>query len=229
MVHEQPTLDAVSKNLPQDFSLDAEELTSMLTDMGVIKTGSDDGDEPPPQVERVAPHAQMQQVEREIDRGERDADTGKRIAPEAKITEGQARHFVDVANERLSKARETMVTVQNTLKARRADLSAEILGWQQLFRPLQQTREQLMREHLAANLQHKMDVKAGKIAPPRRAGKGKSYIDQTSGRGGDANDFARRYTGEHSGLGGAPVSKGAHRNAYPSQYQNRRVKLPSEA
>ena len=246
MVHEQPTLEAVAKNLPQDFALDAEELTGMLAEMGIIKTGSDDGPpEPPPQVERMAPHTQM--IEETptgeklpapetldkigvLDRAEggRPHDPPAGSTVEAKITEGQARHAVDVANARLSAARETMLTAQNRLKARRADLSAEILGWQTLFKPLQQSREDLVRETIRANQEYKQAIKDGKIAPPPPRTRGRSYIDQTSGRGGNASDFARRYQGEHAGLGGAAVHKGGRRNAYPSQYQGRQVKLPSD-
>lgn len=248
MVHEQPTLEAVSKNLPFDFAADADELEGMLTEMGIIKTGSDDGPpEPPPLDNQLPPQVATYQTGwsrgnlpapkslKKIavpDRPEAEQphDVSATSTPQPEITEGEARAMVTAANTRLTRARETMFTAQRELKAHRADLSAEILGWQQLFKPLQQSREQLVKEHLAANLQYKMDVIAGKVPPPpRRAGKGKSYIDQSSGRGGNADDFARRYQGEHSGLGGAPVSKGQRRSAYPSQYQGRQVKVPSEA
>lgn len=239
MAHEQPTLEAVAKNLPQDFALDAEELTGMLAEMGVIKTGSDDGPpEPPPPVAHAqmiaetptgeplaAPETLNKIGVPDRPEGEQPHDPPANSTPEAKITEGQARAMVNAANARLSRARERMVTAQNALKARRADLSAEIREWQLLFKPLQQSREDLVRQHIAANQQYKQDVKDGKVPPPRQGGpRGRSYIDRTSGRGGNANDFARRYQGEHAGLGGAPVHKGARRNAYPSQYQGRTVK-----
>lgn len=120
---------------------------------------------------------------------------------------------------------------QRTLKARQGDLATEIHFWQLLFKPLQQSREDLVREHIKANQQHKQDVKDGKAQLRPQRGRGRSYIDRMSGRGGDANDFVRRYEGVHTGLDGAPVSvsKGARRNAYPSQYQGRSVKLPSQA
>lgn len=239
MVHEQPTLEAVGKNLPPDFSADEDELTAMLTDMGIIKTASDDGPpEPPPQVPHTTgwsrgklPAPETLEKIAVPDRPEsgepHDPAPASTLQPE--ITEGQARHAVNAANARLTSARETMVTAQITLKGRRADLSAEILGWQQLFKPLQQTRDQLVQQHIQANQKLKQDIKDGIVPPPARRQRGKSYIDQTNGRGGNADDFARRYTGEHSGLGGAPVSKGNRRNAFPSQYQNRQVKPPSEA
>jgi hypothetical protein len=243
-VQEQPTLEAVAKNLPQDFAVDADELNGMLTEMGIIKTGSDDGPpEPPPQIahapmiaetptgEKLPPPETLNKIALP-DRagGEQPHDPPVTSTPEAKISEGQARAMVTAANARLSRAREAMLTAQNRLKARRADLSAEVREWQLLFKPMQQSREDLVRQHIAANQQYKQDVADGKIAPPRQAGpRGRSYIDRTSGRGGNANDFARRYQGEHASLGGAAVHKGARRNAYPSQYQGRTVKQPSDA
>ena len=244
MVHEHPSLEAVSKNLPQDFALDAEELTGMLGELGIIKIEVEDHPHPAHEAPHIAqmieetpsgePLAAPETLEKIAlpDRAEggEPHDPPATSTPEAKITEGQARAMVDAANARLGRARETMLTAQNTLKAWRADLSAEILGWQTLFKPLQQSREDLVRQHIAANQQYKQDVKDGKAPPPVRGGpRGRSYIDQTSGRGGNANDFARRYQGEHAGLGGAAVHKGARRNAFPSQYQGRQVKVPSDA
>jgi hypothetical protein len=235
MAHEQPTLEAVAKNLPQDFAVDAEELSGMLGEMGVIKTGSDDA--PPPQVahaqmieqtptgEKLPPPETLEKIALpDRPEGEQPHDPPAASTPEAKISEGQARAMVTAANARLTRARERMVTAQNVLKARRADLSAEILGWQTLCKPMQQSREDLVRQHIAANQQYKQDVADGKIAPPTPRTRGRSFIDRTSGRGGNANDFARRYSGEHASLGGAAVHKGARRNAYPSQYQGRTVK-----
>ena len=248
-LHEQPSLDVVASHLPKDFELEEFELSSML---------ADDTPDEPPQVESTAPVpgwealraglAHKQMIE-ETPAGDPLPKTLDKITssqefedapphslpaeatPVPEINEQQARAVLTHSNKRLADARSAMVVATETLKNLRANLSTEIYRWQLLFKPVQQTREQLVRETIAANQQLKQDIKDGKVAPPRHGGpRGRSYIDQTSGRGGSANDFARRYQGVHTTVNGQPVkvTKGARGNAFPSQYQGRTVKVPSD-
>ncbi len=54
--NEPMTLEQVAAHLPKDFDLEADELSGMLDAMA---HDNDAPDEPPPQVERVAPHAAL--------------------------------------------------------------------------------------------------------------------------------------------------------------------------
>lgn len=224
----------VKDHLPPDFELDAAEVSGMLDEMA-------HGDEPTPepwqatceqlaaaQLIETTPEGTPLKTIEEILPLQAAEDEPPHDPPAKVITEAEARTALDVANARLAKARETMVLAQRALQAKRSDLSAQIHLWQLLFKPLTQTREQLVRETLAANQKYKQDLKDGKVAPPPLRGRAKSYIDQTSGRGGNANDFARRYQGVHTNNNGEPVKvyKGGRRDGIPSQYQNR--KLPSQ-
>jgi hypothetical protein len=232
-VGKTPVLKFVARLLPNDFSADQEELDGMLADM----QDQDKPPEPPPQVERVAPRALMitetpdghplgelpQVAEDEPPQVEAADDT-----VETTLTERQARAVFDQAHKRLDRAQAAMAIAQETLKQLRGGLAAEIASWQLLFKPQVQTREQLQRETIAANQAYKQAVKDGTVAPPVRgpSGRGRSYIDRASGRGGDGSDFARRYQGTSSSLGGAKVYKGARRDGLPSQYQNQRTTPP---
>jgi hypothetical protein len=230
-VGKTPVLKFVARLLPNDFSVDQEELDGMLADM----QDQDEPPEPPPQVERVAPRALMIAETPDghplgdVPQVAEDEPPQVETAPEPPtLPEAQARAVYDHAHKRLDRAQAAMAIAQETLKQLRGGLAAEISSWQILFKPAVQTREQLQRDTIAANQQYKQDVKDGKVAPPVRgpSGKGRSYIDRASGRGGEGNDFARRYQGTSASLNGAKVFKGGRRDGIPSQYQNQRITPP---
>jgi hypothetical protein len=230
-VGKSPVLKFVARLLPEDFSVDQDELDGMLSNMQEQDTPPE-----PPQVERVAPRALMIA---ETPDGHPLGDTpevAEEVAPEVEaadepmLPERQARAVLEHSQKRLDRAQAAMAVAQETLKQLRGGLASQIYAWQLLFKPVAQTREQLQRDTIAANQKLKQDIKDGLVPPPVRgpSGKGRSYIDQTSGRGGDANAFVRNYQGTSPSLNGAKVYKGARRDGLPSQYQHQRIKLPSQ-
>jgi hypothetical protein len=230
-VGKTPVLKFVARLLPNDFAVDQDELDGMLVEMN---GGQDQAPEPPP------PQVRPLMIDKTPD-GQHTLGTAPQVAEdeppqveaaddtvETTLTEQQARAVFDQAHKRLDRAQSAMAVAQETLKQLRGGLAAEIASWQLLFKPQVQTREQLQRETIAANQAYKQAVKDGTVAPPVRgpSGKGRSYIDRASGRGGDGSDFARRYQGTSSSLGGAKVYKGARRDGLPSQFQNQRTTPP---
>jgi hypothetical protein len=86
------------------------------------------------------------------------------------------------------------------------------------------SQEMLVRDHIAANQQHKKDVKDGKVAPRQRRHVADSYFDRAGAWGrGDANSFVRR-----SHNPGQPW-RGGNRGAFPASMVNAPVKTKGEA
>lgn len=237
-----PSLKLVSRALPEDFALDQIELDAMLAAMNQPSP-----DEPPPMIEAdpvkrdadghplipvnlVARPKSLEKIDPpHANEPAQPHDDTANSTGEPEIGEREARAILDHSNRRLSKARSAMVVAAETLKTYRADVSSAIYQWQLLFLPQQQTFESLIRDTIAANQQYKQDVKDGKIAPPPRQGRGRSYIDQTNGHGGTASDFARRSQLQTAGTEGKPVYKGYRRQSLPSQFQGRQIRPPVKA
>ena len=205
------TVELVSRALPGDFQLDAEELDGMLADIAPP-------DKQPPLIEAAQPEPV---VATDTTAGQSERRDGPRLpepvetTPAPEIGEREARAILDAANKRLSVSRGEMVIAQEKLKQLRGDLATAIFGWQQIGQPQQRTFENLIRDEIRKNQQFKMDVATGKIPPPQRGGpRGRSYIDQSRGYRGDANDFARRSVQETAGLGGQRLVKGHNRGAF---------------
>jgi hypothetical protein len=206
------SLKLVTRILPDDFGLDQDELDNMLAD--------------------IAPQdaAPLEIIGESLPIHE--------VAPAVEIGKREAWAILDGASARLRRAQAAMVLAQETLKLKRGDLAQAIYQWQLMEpKPKEQSFSDLIRDQIAANQKYKMDVYEGKVAPPPRRGKGKSYIDQTNGLGGDAGDFVRRTNQAGAGLGGAQVFKGFRRNGVSQKeaaqinaqrIRDARAKLPSE-
>lgn len=197
------SMKLVARQLPGDFALDADELDSMLADIAPQDKPPLEGSAPET-LEKIASPDAIKEGQSPIDAAE--------VAPQVEIGEREARAIHDSAQLRLKKARDEMVVAQETLKNLRGDLASAIFYWQQLCRPQQQTFSDLIRDQIAANQKLKQDIKDGKVAPPPRGGKGRSYIDQTNGHFGDGNDFARRSNQTTAATSGHQVHKGFRRN-----------------
>jgi len=132
--------------------------------------------------------------------------------PAAEVSEA-----IRINDNELALARSALRDAQTNQKATRADLSRAILAWQTGGRaPL--TREQLVRETIAANQQEKLDRKEGRVPPRPERRVANSYMDRVGSMGhGDANDFARKQ-----------MNTGHRRGSFPASARGRQVRLPSE-
>ncbi|HVA17450.1 MAG TPA: hypothetical protein VMV59_07020 [Candidatus Dormibacteraeota bacterium] len=217
-----PSMKLVTRALPGDFFLDSEEYLGTLQALGVIEVEhapapAPEPVEPPPQARptdimrdtpdgrplAAAPPETLDKIGslRASESEQPDDDTAN-TTPHPKISEGQARAMADTANRRLDLARANFAIGQGKLKSLRADLATRIYEWQLLGRPIAMTREALMRSHIAseqATKQRRAD--AGKRGQRMSTSKFPAQ-DPRTGRMG---------------------TKGNHRGAYPSTYQNRRV------
>lgn len=243
---EDPTFENVTKQLAAypDFDYDPQEHERMLVAMGLVEAEP----EAPPQVvpEVAAPSAlslyvaplakdtppkSLEKIEppREAEPAapsNSPADATPRPDPRAAF---EARAALDACNRRLDKLRSDLVVAKGKLKEHRADLAQAIFYYQQLGTPQQMTREQLVRDTIAANQKYKQDVKDGKVPPPRRPGaKGKSYIDQINGHYGDANSFVHGNMQESASTQGKPIYKGYRRQAFGANLKGRQVRVPSD-
>ena len=104
---------------------------------------------------------------------------------------GYAERDVEVAEQGLQEARKQVQQAHAAVKHARSLVSRALVAFNAEFPPI--TRETLMRETIAAEQQHKKDVKAGLVAPQRQSPIANSAIDRTAAysHGGNADDFAR--------------------------------------
>jgi len=161
------TLPAIQIMLPGNFDLDEVELKNVIAAMDAPEQVDTSGVvETPP-----APIPDEPQPE----------------PPTMTHEEAQAR--IAALNEKLARLRAELERLSRCQRKARTDLAAAV----QAFVTGQQPRtfDALVREELAANQQHRADVKAGLVPPRQYNQRGKSYIDRMSSRGGSAEDHIR--------------------------------------
>lgn len=154
------------------------------------------------------------------------------IKREIQGTERAQLHDTIVAlNKQVQILQGDKVTAEQYAKDAREDLARAVFQWQ--TRGGQKNkygREQLIRDHLKANFEYKLAVAEGRIIPPPqpRTAQG-TYRDRVGAWRGDANDFVRRYQGQHGqSVVGQTVHKGDARGAYPKSALGRVVRPPTE-
>jgi hypothetical protein len=150
------TLPAIQILLPADFDLAEQELKDTLALMG---------SEPP-----------------EVTAESADAAPAEPTAPT--MTREQAQERVRLAHADLAAHRADLIRCGNRQRKARADLGAAISAF--IAQQAPKTREQLIRDEIAANQQFKADVAVGKVRPRERPRPGRSVVDRIASyqRGG---------------------------------------------
>jgi hypothetical protein len=222
--NEPMTLEQVAAHLPKDFDLEADELSGMLDAMA---HDNDAPDEPPPQVERVAPllidatpdghpFAQPKSLEkieppREAEAAEPHNDAADEAPqPEIRLTAQEANNAVLAAQNRLGEARININLARENTKRARGKLAAAITAWQNGATPY--TQEQLVRDHLRSE-QEKRRQRIEQGVPPQVKRVGKSALDISAA-------YSRDNTPE--GAVRSRMQIGARRGAFPKSMQGQK-------
>jgi hypothetical protein len=238
-----PTFEETVAALPQDFDLDETEYSGAIK---IVALKTQPPDEPPPQVERVAPHALMidktpsgdplpvEPVETieaatEIEEAKPVENQGEN--PEeisSPLTQQEANDAVLAAENALGEARFALRRAQENTKAARAAVANAVTIWQTGL-PVY-SAERNVRDHLKQS-QEARRIRVEQGGPTATARPGKSYLDRAAKYGRDNSP---------EGAARSRMQHGAHRGAFSrsevaaNSFQNRDprrgpvVKLPSE-
>ena len=216
--NEPMSFEQVTQHLPKDFELEPEEYSGMLADMA-------HGEEPPPQVERVAPRTLMIaetpegnplppetqenfESPREAEAAEPDEVTADATPqPEIRLTAQEANRAVLDAQNRLGQARINIDIARDKTAKARAKLANAITVWQTGLPPY--TQEQLVRDHLRSEQEKRRQRIEGGI-PPEYKPVGKSALDRAAA-------YSRDHTPE--GAVRSRMQIGARRGAFPKSMQ----------
>jgi len=228
------SVESLAALLPPDFELDQVELDGILSNMPPEPTTVQDAE---PQMTGIAHHGKpmidrlpdgrpfksapetLEKIEAPDLPGGTYTITDRnkaRVIP--KIAEAEARRALDVANARLTKARDQMAVAKGVLKERRNDLASAVMAWQLLDNGINNANDSVarsdrqqreIRNHLAAQAAER----AARVG--RRPDTAKMFV-QRHMRNGPSRGAFDRSAAARSGY----INRDPNRGAVP--------KLPSE-
>ncbi|MGH7716387.1 MAG: hypothetical protein ACREML_10380 [Vulcanimicrobiaceae bacterium] len=168
-MHRDLTVAGLADLLPPDFDPGEDEIAGMIGDSGSFQQVFTTAAEPTPTPAETAPSAPVESAAPEAS-GTYSIDPNIHPAelPAVKdaIREDVARRQLDVANRRLSKARDVMAVAAGELRERRTDLSGAIMAWQLLAEKAGDglTREQRERREVQNHIAAQNAERARRVA-----------------------------------------------------------------